>query len=123
MKGFNCLLYVGESPVGAQINADLRRSTSSSDITNMIEMDWEETLPRLKSWGVNCNGMYMVDNDSFNLLEEAYFNSSLINVKLQSPSITFEGEGYITSFPVGAAYNDGISYNITIQGSGPLTRV
>ena len=54
MRGFDCLLSIGGKEVAAQINADLKRGVTASDVSDRIAMEWQESLPGLKSWTVTC---------------------------------------------------------------------
>lgn len=123
MKGFNCLLYINNEPLGAQINADLMRTTTTVDITNQIELNWQESLSHLKNWRVNCNGAYILNNTALQLLETAYNDSTPIDLVLRSPELSYQGKGIIISFPVGANYSDNLTYSIQILGTGPLTQI
>lgn len=123
MRGFDCLLSISGKPVAAQINANVNRGTRASDITNRIEMTWENALSGTRYWSVQCNGMYVTDDEALLALEDAYSNGTDIDVALDSGKIKYEGKAIITSFPIGAAYNKDVTYTIHLQGKGELARV
>ena len=120
MKGFDCLLSIEGTPVGAQINADLARGSQTSDITNLIKLDWQSSLVHTKWWRVTCNGAYVLDDDGLKALEEAFLAGSEVTVLLKAPGLKYEGKGVIISFPIGANYNQALTYSIQIQGTGEL---
>lgn len=120
MKGFDCLLSIEGIAVGAQINADLARGSQTSDITNMIKLDWQDSLVHTKWWRVTCNGAYVLDDAGLKALEEAFLAGSQVSVLLKAPGLKYSGKGVIINFPVGAQYNQALTYNIQIQGTGEL---
>ena len=63
MKGFDVLIKVDNKIVVAQVNADLRRAATTSDISNLIALDWADSLVHLKNWSVQCSGAYVVDDE------------------------------------------------------------
>lgn len=123
MRGFDCLLSINGNAVAAQINASVNRNTRASDVTNKIEMTWENYLSGTRYWTVQCNGAYVTDDAGLIALEEAYNTGADIDVVLDSGTLKYEGKAFITSFPIGAQYNKDVTYTIHLQGKGELTRV
>lgn len=123
MKGFDVLIKIGNVPVAAQINADLRRSATTSDISNLIALDWADSLVHLKNWSVDCRGAYVVDNEGMEALEEAFAEGADVELWIESPSLKYKGRAVITNFPIGAMFNQDMTYQLTFVGKGELTRV
>lgn len=123
MKGFDVLIKIGGQVVGAQINANLRRTASTSDISNLIALDWADSLTHLKSWSVECNGAYVVDDSGLEALEDAFAKGAEVQLQIEAPSIKFNGNAVITNFPIGAMFNKDMTYNLTFVGKGELKRV
>lgn len=122
MKGFDVLLTIANEPVAAQIDATLQRGATTSDISNMITLDWQDYLIHNKYWRVNCNGAYVVNDKAMDSLEKAFAAGASIQVELSSPTVSFKGEGVLIDFPIGADFNKDTTYRLTIQGKGALTR-
>lgn len=122
MKGFDVLIKVGEVAVAAQINADLRRAATTSDISNLIALDWADNLVHLKNWSVDCRGAYVVNDEGLDLLEEAFAEGAEVNLEIQSPSLTYKGKAVITNFPIGAIFDKDLTYQLTFVGKGELKR-
>ena len=123
MKGFDVLIMVHGQPVGAQINADLRRTATTSDISNLIALDWSDNLVHLKSWTLDCRGAYVLNDDGLSELEEAFTRGAEVELSIKSPSIEFKGKATITNFPIGALFNKDMTYQLTFAGKGPLEKV
>ena len=122
MRGFDCLLSIGGKAVAAQINANINRNTRASDITNRIEMTWENYLSGTRNWTVQCNGAYVTDDEALVALEEAFSTGADVDVTLDSGTVKYEGKAFITSFPIGAQYNKDVTYTLHLQGKGELVR-
>lgn len=122
MKGFDVLIKVGEVAVAAQINADLRRAATTSDISNLIALDWADNLVHLKNWSVDCRGAYVVNDEGLDLLEEAFAEGAEVSLEIQSPSLTYKGKAVITNFPIGAMFDKDLTYQLTFVGKGELKR-
>ena len=123
MKGFDVLILIGGKPVGAQINADLRRTATTSDISNLIALDWSDSLVHLKNWSVNCNGAYVVDDDGMEALEDAFAKGAEVELQLKAPSFEYKGKAVITNFPIGANFNKDMTYQLSFVGKGELRRI
>lgn len=122
MRGIDCLLSIAGKAVAAQSDASLNRQAALNDISDRIAMDWQSSLPGLKAWSVNCSGAYISDDEALAALEDAFAKGTKIEVLLSSDSISYKGEAYIMSFPVGATFNKDVTYTIMLQGVGALTK-
>lgn len=123
MKGFDVLIKIHGQPVGAQMNATLKRSAQTSDISNLIALDWADSLVHLKNWSVDCNGAYVVNDDGLDALEEAFAKGAEVELQVESPSVKFNGKAVITNFPLGAMFDKDMTYNLSFLGKGELKRV
>ena len=119
-QGINVILKVDNKVVGGQRNIQLNRSSNAIDITNKINSEWQENLQGLKTWGVNCNGIYVINSESLNLLEECFMESKDVEVTIIIGSKEYNGKAIITNFPVNATYDKQFKYNITLLGNGAL---
>lgn len=119
-QGINVILKVDNKVVGGQRNIQLNRSSNAIDITNKINSEWQENLQGLKTWGVTCNGIYLINSESLNLLEECFMESKDVEVTIIIGSKEYNGKAIITNFPVNATYDKQFKYNITLLGNGAL---
>ena len=119
-QGINVILKVDNKVVGGQRNIQLNRSSNAIDITNKINSEWQENLQGLKTWGVTCNGIYVINSESLSLLEECFMKSKDVEVTIIIGSKEYNGKAIITNFPVNATYDKQFKYNITLLGNGAL---
>ena len=119
-QGINVILKVDNKVVGGQRNIQLNRSSNAIDITNKINSEWQENLQGLKTWGVTCNGIYLINSESLSLLEECFMESKDVEVTIIIGTKEYNGKAIITNFPVNATYDKQFKYNITLLGNGAL---
>lgn len=119
-KAVNAILSIDGRPLGGQKNCTLNRTMKPIDITNKINGDWNKSLAGLKGWSVNCTGMFIKDEESFDILEKAFYDGTAVDVKITDGNRSYAGSALITNFPVNLNYNDTFVYNITLLGTGEL---
>jgi len=122
-QGIDVILYINNKAVAGQQNVSLNRSSSPLDITNKITGDWQERLIGLRTWSINCSGLYIVNSTSYSLLEGAFMNNNDIEVEIRIKDKTYKGNAIITSFPLSAGYNGQFQYRIALLGNGALETV
>jgi predicted secreted protein len=120
MKGLDVLLKVGDEPVAAQQDAKLTRGTRTADISDKIELKWDDFAAGAKYWSIQCSGAYVLDDKGLKALETAFLNGEVIEVTLSNGYI---GKAIITSFPIGATFNKDVTYSLVLQGKGALEEV
>ena len=119
-KGVDAILFLEDKALAGQKNASLTRRMSPINITNKITGEWSDSLSGVKSWSVTCSGVFIKDEESFNILENAFNEGTSITVKLSDGNRSYQGKALITSFPMTANYNDTFTYNIGLTGVGEL---
>lgn len=118
--GIGVVLSVNEKVLGGQRDITLTRTADSIDITNKINGEWKDNLSGLKTWSINCNGFYILDSESFSLLEDAYMNNTDVDVEIGISNKIYKGKAIVTNFPLNATYNLQYKYSIALLGNGEL---
>lgn len=119
-RGIDVVIKIGGKPIAGQQNATLNRSMAPIDITNKINGSWNESLAGVRSWRVNCGGLYVLDAESLKNLEKAFMNNEELEVGLSVGEKNYFGRVLITDFPLSSNYNDQFKYRLTLLGDGPL---
>jgi predicted secreted protein len=114
------VVYLDNYPLGGQQGATLVRQAQVIDITNKINGDWSESLTGTKSWSITCAGLYVVNDKSFLLLEDAFMNNKQVEVSINVGSQQLKGKALITDFPLNAVFNKEFKYNLRLLGTGAL---
>lgn len=120
-RGIDVVLSINGKNVGGQNNATLNRTMSPIKITNKINGEWENSLSGVKSWTLNCTGLVVKDEESFQELEDCFNTGTAVTVRLADSSKAYTGSALITNFPVSAPYNTNFSYSISLLGINELT--
>ena len=119
-RSIDVALYLNSIPLGGQQGATLTRQAKMIDITNKINGEWAENLAGTKSWSILCQGLYISNDKSFGLLEEAFMNNTPITVALTVGEKQLIGNALITDFPLSAVFNKEFKYNVRLLGTGAL---
>ena len=67
-----------------------------------------------------CAGLYIVNDNSFALLEDAFMNNKPVEVSINVGSQQLKGKALITEFPLSAVFNKEFKYNLRLLGTGAL---
>lgn len=122
-KSINVTILLDSRPLGGQLNAVLERKSQVIDITNKIQGNWSENIAGIKSWSISCSGLYVLDDESFKILENSFMNSQYIEVQVSMGNYIYQGDALIVDFPLTAIYNKEFKYSLKLLGSGPLTPI
>lgn len=119
--GIDVVLIIDGKPVAGQQNAQLIQTMTPIDITNRINGSWRESLTGLRSWQVNCGGMYVVNASSLKRIEEAFMNNEELTARIVFNGQNYFGRVLITDFPLSSIFNGQFKYNISLLGTGELS--
>ena len=119
-KGIDVVLKINGKPVAGQQGAILNRSMSPIDITNKITGDWSESLAGTRTWRITCSGLFVVNAESLQALEEAFMNNTEVEVSVVVNGKNYFGRVLITDYPLSAIFNAQFKYNISLLGIGEL---
>lgn len=119
-RSVDVVIYLDNYPLGGQQGANLVRQAQVIDITNKINAEWSESLSGIKSWSIVCTGLYIVNDNSFALLEDAFMNNKPVEVSINVGSQQLRGKALITEFPLSAVFNKEFKYNLRLLGTGAL---
>lgn len=129
IAGVDVLLYamVGSptpvsTVVGGQSGATLNRETNVIEVTSK-ESGWAENVAGIKSWSIECDGYVVTGDSAYTALETAWETGATIEVEIKVPAgSTYTGQAIISQFPLEAPQDDAMTFKITLQGTGALTK-
>lgn len=119
-RSVDVVVYLDNYPLGGQQGANFVRQAQVIDITNKINGEWSESLTGTKNWSITCAGLYVVNDKSFFLLEDAFMNNRQVEVSINVGSQQLKGKALITDFPLSAVFNKEFKYNLRLLGTGAL---
>ena len=119
-RSVDVVVSLNNYPLGGQQGASFMRQAQVINITNKINSEWSENLSGTKSWSLSCSGLYVVNDKSFALLEDAFMNNKPIEVSINVGSQQLKGNALITEFPLNAVFNKEFKYTLKLLGTGAL---
>lgn len=109
--------------VAAQRGASLSLESEVLDKTSKDSDGWTENLSGIKSWSISTDGLLILDDEGFGLLEDAYMMSENILIQIATKTGTlYEGEAIVTSVELDAPYDDLASYSAEFTGANKLEK-
>lgn len=112
--------------VGGQTGASLSREREEIDTTDKTTGGWSSAIPGLASWSVEGEGFVQLNDNTFDLVEDAFMEGKEVRVKLRvgenhnESGRTYSGYGYILDLPLDFAQDAAVTFSLTIRGNGKL---
>ena len=124
-RGLDILLSVGDTAIGGQRNASIEMTTETIDISTKTTGDWTAKMAGAKTWTADCDGIYIASDAGYKAALDAFMNGTEVDVKIADGSSTvgFSGKAIITSFSFEAPYDDAMTYEMSFEGVGALTKI
>lgn len=115
------VLFLGEKALAGQTQASLVETRAAINITNRINPQWEENIAGTRSWRIQCNGLYVNSANTLSMLQDAFMGNGELTVSITLDGIKYTGTALLTDFPVGAPFGQGLTYRVSLLGTGELT--
>jgi len=111
--------------LGGQRGASLSQATETFDIGTKGGNGWRDYIAGTRDWSISADGLYLFDDESFELFNEAYMNRKKLNVNIRIPKTSkqYEGDVLIESLDIDMAYDDVVTYSTNLLGCGALAIV
>lgn len=122
-RSIDVVVSINGAQLGGQQGATLNRSAQIINITNKINADWQENLAGTKNWSITCSGLYVIDDNAFSLLENAFMNNKNVEVSINLGSRILVGKALVVDFPLSAVFNKEFKYSIKLLGTGALSEL
>lgn len=128
INGTKILVYSAGTAIGAATSHSLTIESDTMDVTTKDSAGWAEILPTLKSWSIDVEALLTFDETpkrAYDYLYDAFIARTELTVKFSSEvsgEDKYYGQAYITSAPIEAPMEDKVTYSVTFQGTGALTR-
>ena len=110
--------------LGGQRTSDVSRKADSIDASHKGTKGWKATIPGLKEWSIDLETLLMPNEESLQLLEKAFLNDDLINIKIEYPNKAYmTGICSITELSMNTPHDDVATYKGSLNGVGPLSEL
>lgn len=113
--------------VGKLQSLSLSRERGTVDTNNFDSPDWQESLSTMRSWSIDGEALYVYDDAGQAIIEAAYAANAAYYFKITSADGTvgvfeYSGQGFVTDASVEFETNEVVTYSLSVQGTGALTR-
>lgn len=129
VKGNDLRVYVGTELLVHEKSCKLNLSANSIDTVSKDSGAWAESIVGRKSWSIDatCQVDYATSagKETYTDLLDAYLAGTVLNVSFKIATvggISLSGDAYITSMPHNSPDEDIATFDITLQGTGALTK-
>lgn len=124
-RGLDLIMKVGSTAIGGQKNAKISMKGNVIDTSTKTSGDWERKISGAKSWSGNCDGFVYLDDAGYKAAVAAFIGSKEVEVILSNDGdkLGFKGKALITGLDIDAPYDDAMTYDIEITGTGALSEV
>lgn len=110
--------------ISGQQGLTINRSADSIEVTTKdTEGGWKSKIAGMKEWSIDNDGIYVPDDESHDILSEAFENGDPVCIKVingKKKKGMFGGLAVITDYPIEAPYDDTVTYSVTLEGMGAL---
>jgi predicted secreted protein len=126
MNGTLLLLYVEGTVIAKTTSHSLSVNHSLRETTNKDSAGWKDNLEGLRDWSIDCDALHAEDN-AFGLEDLLDFVLTRTQVTLKfstevSGDVKYSGEAWITSVSENAGVEDNVSYSVSFEGTGALSK-
>lgn len=114
--------------IGGQTGATINRSAETIDVTNKVSAGYKEYVAGWKDWSVDCDAFVTLGDEGQEELEKAYEAGTAVEVSLRiggddnAKGVGYKGVALITSLATDLSQDDAVTYSLSLQGTGALTR-
>ena len=89
VDGVDFLLYINTgtelapvwSVLGGQRGATFKRQADEIDASSKTSKGWKDTIPGLRSWGIEADALVLEDDAAFDKLDNCYMNRNPVQVR------------------------------------------
>ena len=124
-SGSDLLVYIGAEPIGHSRSCSFSMSQNLADATTKSNNGFMEYVPTTRGWELSCDGLG-VWNENINQFFNAINDRTPLIIKFSprnavSGTTYYSGTAYIESFDVSGEMEDGVTYSVSMKGSGILS--
>lgn len=114
--------------LGGQTGATLNREAETIDTTDKTSKGFSSSMVGIISWSIDADGFVVLGDEGFELIEDTFLARKPFIAEIRvgdddnEHGRTYSGEVYITELPLEFAQDDAVTYSLSLQGNGELTR-
>ena len=127
INGTDLGVYLGSSPtlIALATSCTLNLNRDMRDTSNKGSSGYKAVLPGQMSWTISVEGLYNPStSNSYVTLYDAWVAGTLLTLRWYNSSqdYYYSGTGYITSLSQNAPLEGNVTWSVTFQGTGAITK-
>jgi len=129
VNGTDLRIYVGTKKIANETTCSIDLTTAMIETSSKDSGAWMTQIPGRKSWSITATlQLDYADggaNYTYNELLTAWLDQTALTVTFKTASVgdtTLTGTAYLASKPVSSSDMEIVTCDITLQGSGALTK-
>ena len=125
VRGLDILVSVGGTLIGGQKNCKLSIAGDVIDTSTKTSGDWKRKISGAKEWSATCDGFYYKNDAGYKAAVASCINSTAVDIIIadEENTVGFKGNGLFTGFDIDADYEDALTYDLSITGTGKLEEI
>ena len=129
VKGTDLRVYIGTKKIVNETTCSIELSTAMIETSSKDSGAWATSIPGRKSWSINATVQLDYDDGgsdyTYDELLTAWLDQTALTVTFKTATVastTLTGTAYIESKPVQAGDQEIATVEITLRGTGALTK-
>lgn len=123
VSGLVSIFTVEGTALGAARNYTLTLNQATIDATTDDDSRWADNIVGRRDWSIDIDALY-VDTDAAQIYLEEHLTAAkpaVVTIVFTTPSSrTYGGTGIVTSITLTSAYEDAVTYSVSIVGDGAI---
>lgn len=125
LNGSDLLIYIGANPVAFSRSCSISMNTAFADATTKDNNSYSESIPTTRSWECSVDGLAVFGSNIKDFMA-AFTAKTLIDIKVSprnaaASELVYKGKAYIESLEISGEMEDGVTYSVSLKGTGALT--
>lgn len=110
--------------LGGQKTGDLTQEADQIDASNKTSGGWKSVIQGLKDWSIDCEFVFMKDDEGVQNLTEAFREGVEVLIKFEYADKSYQqGWSFITNLSVSAPHDDVCTVSCTLSGNGEISEI
>ncbi|MEJ5962819.1 phage tail tube protein [Pedobacter immunditicola] len=124
INGSDLVLFIGAEPIASSRSCSISMSVNMADATTKDNEGYSESIPTTRSWELSADGLAAWGGNIKELMT-AFQNKTALQIKfspreLATGDMVYSGTAYLESLEIDAPMEDGVSFSVSLKGSGKL---
>lgn len=113
--GKDLKLKVGSKVMAGATSCNISVSAETISATTKESGEWTENLPSMKSWNVDTDGLFAVEDFDYIAMV-----GTSVQIEFNSGAKVYQGTAIVNDLKINSGTTEIVTYNLTLTGTGEL---